>query len=109
MVFIPKVGWVYIMASASGTLYIGVSSDLKWRVHQHKQDLIRGFSSRYKCHKLVFYERLETIGFAIEREKEIKGWRRDRKQGLIRQMNPSWNDLSEGWYWTEEKARGPSG
>lgn len=92
---VPKCGWVYMMASKSGTLYTGVTSELKWRVHQHKQNLRPGFTAKYKCHRLVFYERMETIEFAIQREREIKGWRRDRKQALIRAMNPSWMDLSE--------------
>jgi len=107
-----KVGWVYIMASESGTLYTGVTSDLQFRVFQHKKHLVPGFTAKYRCEKLVFFERLETIGFAIAREKEIKGLRRSRKQNLIRQMNPSWKDLAADWYWEEpasrQEARGPS-
>ena len=107
-----KCGWVYIMASESGTIYTGVTSDLQFRVFQHKKHLIQGFTAKYRCGKLVFFERLETIGFAIAREKEIKGWRRSRKQTLIRRMNPSWNDLAANWYYEEpaprQESRGPS-
>jgi putative endonuclease len=104
----PRCGWVYIVASDPGTLHTGVTSDIKWRIHQHKHHLIPGFTSQHNCHRLVFYERLEFIAAAIEREKQIKGWRRVRKEALIRNMNPLWKDLSEGWYWTEGQARGPS-
>jgi putative endonuclease len=100
-----KCGWAYIMASESGTLYTGVTSDIQWRVHQHKKHLIPGFTAKYKCEKLAFFERFETIGFAIEREKEIKGWRRSRKQALIRTINPSWKDLAADWYYDEAKAK----
>jgi putative endonuclease len=96
-----KCGWVYIMASENGTLYTGVTSDLQFRVFQHKKHLIPVFTAKYRCEKLVFFERLETIGFAIAREKEIKGWRRSRKQALIQQMNPSWKDLAVEWYYEE--------
>jgi putative endonuclease len=90
-----KAGYVYILASASGTLYVGVTSDLLRRVHQHRQKLIPGFAARYNVSRLVYFERGDDIVAAIAREKEIKGWRRERKLALIRKHNPTMRDLWE--------------
>lgn len=86
---------VYVMASHSGTLYIGVTSNLQRRIIEHKEGSIEGFSKKYRCHKLVYVEQGTDIGAAIEREKEIKGWRRMKKVQLVTSMNPSWHDLYE--------------
>lgn len=89
--------YVYIMASTSGTLYVGVTNDLVRRVYEHKNNLLEGFTKRYNCHKLIFFEETENIESAIIREKQLKNWRRAKKEFLIRQMNPSWKDLSLEW------------
>jgi putative endonuclease len=85
---------VYIMASASGVLYVGVTNNLERRVSQHQQKLVGGFTARYNVRKLVYYEPYGDIRVAIAREKQIKGWLRKRKIALIESMNPSWKDLS---------------
>ncbi len=90
--------FAYIMASRSHTLYIGISSDLRKRVFQHKWKEHEGFTARYNCDRLVWFERYEDVNKAIAREKELKGWRRSRKIILIETMNPAWVDLSRGWY-----------
>lgn len=96
---LDKYSWVYMMCSNSRrALYTGVTSDLNKRVFQHKNGLIEGFTEKYKCHRLVYYESFPYIGEAISREKEIKGWRREKKNALVEVMNPQWRDLSEGWY-----------
>ena len=89
--------YVYIMASASGTLYIGVTNDLARRISEHKQNLIEGFTKKYGCHKLVYYENFSGIKDAIAREKYLKGLKRIKKQNLIKTVNACWEDLSVGW------------
>ena len=85
---------VYILASKrNGTLYVGVTSDLVKRVWEHKNDFVDGFTKRYGVHSLVYYEEHETIQDAIEREKNIKEWKRAWKIELIEKWNPSWRDL----------------
>ncbi len=85
---------VYILASArNGTLYIGVTSDLPQRVGLHKQDLIEGFTKKYRVHRLVYYEMHPTMEAAIVGEKQLKEWRRLWKIRLIESMNPEWSDL----------------
>jgi len=84
---------VYILASQrNGTLYVGVTSNLVKRVWEHKHDLLPGFTSRYGVHRLVWFERHETMLGAIEREKAIKNWRRQWKLALIEKDNPGWLD-----------------
>ena len=85
---------VYIMASASGVLYIGVTGHLESRVHQHKSKLLPGFTSQYNVTKLIYFEPFTEIRDAIAREKQLKRWRRDKKVFLIERMNPTWRDLS---------------
>ena len=89
--------YIYILASESGTLYTGVSNNLERRISEHKQDLIEGFSKKYHCHRLVYYEHYNNINTAIAREKQIKNWNRKKKEFLIKILNPRWNDLSEEW------------
>jgi putative endonuclease len=86
---------LYIMASESGTLYIGMTNDLERRVFEHKNELMEGFTKDYSCKRLVYYEHTEDVEACIAREKQIKNWRRDKKEKLIRSMNPSWKDLGE--------------
>jgi putative endonuclease len=89
--------WVYIVASTSGTLYIGITSKLHARIMQHKSGEIEGFSSKYKCSRLVYFEGFDIVKKAIGREKQLKGWRRSKKIALIESMNPRWEDLAEKW------------
>ena len=77
----------------SGTLYIGVTNDVKRRAWEHKNDLVKGFSQKYFCHKLIYFEEYNDIDFALEREKQLKNWRREKKEYLIGQKNPRWDDL----------------
>ena len=87
--------YVYILASKrNGTLYIGVTSDLKKRVYEHKNDLVDGFSKEHQTHDLVYYEDTVSIESAILREKQLKRWKREWKIKLIEAMNPEWRDLS---------------
>ena len=86
------------MTNRSKTLYVGVTSDLRHRIWQHKTGKLKGFTCRYKMDRLVFFEPYKYITNAISREKELKGWTRIKKIALIVSMNPAWKDLSEGWY-----------
>ena len=85
---------VYIMASRSRVLYIGVTNDLARRVFEHKRGLVPGFTARYRVNRLVYVEEFDSICDAIAREKQLKGWRRSRKVSLIERRNPIWKDLS---------------
>ena len=89
--------YVYILASRKhGTLYIGVTNDLVRRVYEHKSKVVRGFTKRYDITRLVWFEVYDDPTNAIEREKELKKWRRDWKINLIEQSNPGWVDMYEG-------------
>ena len=81
------------MASESGTLYIGMTNDLIRRVSEHKEGKIEGFTQKYECTKLIYYESMKYVYNAIEREKELKDWNRKKKEELIRTINPTWRDL----------------
>ena len=88
--------YVYILCSKrNGILYTGVTSDLVNRVYEHKNDLVDGFTRKYNVHRLVWYEIHESWESAIQREKQIKKWKREWKLKLIEQNNPSWDDLYE--------------
>jgi len=85
---------VYILASKrNGTLYIGVTSDLVKRIWEHKNNVIEGFTKRYNIHRLVWYELHENMESAINREKQMKEWKRKWKVELIENSNPGWQDL----------------
>ncbi|TNB47458.1 GIY-YIG nuclease family protein [Martelella lutilitoris] len=89
-------GYVYIVTNRPhGTLYIGVTSDLERRVFEHREGLIKGFTSRYGCRRLVWYVEHFEIGSAIAREKALKGWNRAWKIALVSDFNPGWDDLYE--------------
>jgi putative endonuclease len=90
--------FTYILASRSRTIYVGVTSDLRRRVFQHKQKTHPGFTARYNCNRLVWFETFSKVSAAIQREKEIKGWTRVKKIALIEVNNPTWEDLSEPWF-----------
>ena len=87
--------YVYILSSATNyTIYIGVTNDLIRRVYEHKNDLApESFTSRYGVHKLVYFEQTSDVRAALQREKQLKGWRRSKKNALINAMNPEWKDL----------------
>jgi len=88
-----KVGYVYILTNKyNRVLYTGVTSKLEQRIYQHKHKTIAGFSSRYNCQKLVWFERCAEISIAIEKEKKIKAGSRAKKISLIESMNPYWHD-----------------
>ena len=88
--------YVYILTNWNNkVIYIGVTNDLARRVYEHKNKLVKGFTSRYNVNKLVYFEYTSDVKAAIEREKQLKGWIRKRKNELVEQVNPQWNDLSE--------------
>ncbi len=89
--------YVYIMASKSRTLYIGVTNDLARRVHEHKNKAVEGFTARYNIDRLVHHEETTDVNAAIAREKQLKGWLRSRKVELIEATNPAWEDLASEW------------
>ncbi|HQV68586.1 MAG TPA: GIY-YIG nuclease family protein [Thermoflexales bacterium] len=86
--------YVYITASKSRVIYTGVTNDLKRRIYEHKNKLIPGFTSRYNADRLVYFEETSDVRPAIQREKQIKGWVREKKIALIESVNPTWRDLS---------------
>ena len=86
--------YVYILASKKdGVLYIGVTNDLVGRVYEHKNDIVKGFTQKYFVKKLVYYEVTKSVVIAIQREKQLKKWKREWKIALIEEFNPEWNDL----------------
>jgi putative endonuclease len=94
--------YTYMVASRSRTLYVGVTSGLEKRVFEHKRKLHEGFSATYNCERLVWFESCSEVDEAIAREKQLKRWRREKKVALIEANNPTWADLSEGWYSREQ-------
>jgi len=90
--------YVYIMTNKSGTLYTGVTNNIKKRVHQHKTKSVEGFTKQYNINILLYYEPFSDVYSAIAREKMIKGWIRKKKMELIKTINPDWVDLSREWY-----------
>jgi putative endonuclease len=89
--------YVYILTNHSGTLYVGVTNDLERRVMEHKEFKIDGFTKKYRINRLVYFEETQNVRAALEREKQIKKWRREKKVMLIELENPDWKDLSELW------------
>lgn len=87
-------GFLYIMASETRTIYIGVTNSLERRTERHQRAEIGGFTKRYALDRLVYWEQYDDIRDAIAREKQLKGWRRSRKNALIQALNPNWDDLS---------------
>ena len=89
--------YVYIMASKSRVLYVGITGFLMARVLRHKAGEGGAFTRKYRVHRLVYYRSFQNVGDAIASETEIKKWRREKKVALIRADNPTWEDLSAGW------------
>lgn len=90
--------WVYMLASRSGTLYIGMTNNLKARVSDHKSGKNSGFTKKYKCHNLVWFEEHQYVLNAMQREVQLKKWVRRKKEALINTINPDWNDLAADWF-----------
>jgi putative endonuclease len=90
--------YVYFLTNKNdNVMYVGMTNDLARRVYEHKNGLVEGFTKKYRVHKLVYYEVTESVLAALEREKEIKKWRREKKNQLVEKMNPTWEDLSLKW------------
>ena len=90
--------YVYLLTNWNNrVLYVGVTNNIERRVYEHKHKLVDGFTQRYRVNKLVYFESTGNIMAAIEREKQIKSWRREKKNALVEVMNPEWNDLSLEW------------
>lgn len=110
-----KLYYAYIVASRSHNFYVGMTSEIELRARQHKEGQFDGYSKKYNCDRLVWFERYVYVEDAIRREKQLKGWSRAKKIWLIEVENPAWIDLSEEWgkprkAMTEQKAAtaGPS-
>jgi putative endonuclease len=93
-----KTYFVYILASASGRLYVGMTSNLPQRMHQHKTKQFKGFTARYNINKLLYFEDFNYVYDAMDRERQLKGWTRRKKVSLFAELNPGWDDLSAGWF-----------
>jgi putative endonuclease len=89
--------WTYIVCSGSGTLYVGMCNNLERRIQEPKSGEFEGFASKYHCNRLVYFERFDDVLSAIDREKQLQGWRRQKKVALIEALNPRWADLAEKW------------
>lgn len=90
--------YVYILTNwTNKVLYTGVTNDLERRIYEHKNKLIKGFTEKYNINKLVYFDGTTDIKAAITREKQIKGWTRQKKNNLIESVNPQWKDLSENF------------
>ncbi len=89
--------WVYIMTNRSDTLYIGMTNNLARRVWQHRTGRVEGFAATYRIDRLIYAESFAEVRDAIAREKQLKGWRREKKVALIEATNPEWKDLGEEW------------
>ena len=91
--------YVYLLSNWNNkVLYIGVTNDLERRIHEHRHKLVPGFTEKYNVRKLVYYEQTSDVISAISREKELKKWRREKKNALVNGVNPEWRDLSLDWY-----------
>ena len=99
-----KTYYVYILASKrNGTLYIGVTNDLERRLYEHRNNLIEGFTNKYNVHHLVYYEDVNDVQSALQREKQLKRWTRKWKIELIEKVNPEWLDLAEDFILKQDK------
>ena len=90
--------YVYILTNRSGTLYTGVTNDLLRRVSEHKAGKAEGFTKRYRVNRLVYFEDTGDVQAALQREKQVKAWTRQKRIDLINSVNPRWVDLSDGWF-----------
>jgi len=91
----PRTYYVYLLTNQNGNvMYLGVTNDLVRRVYEHKNSLVDGFTKKYNVSKLVYFEQTDDVMSAIACEKEIKKWRREKKNKLVETMNPQWRELS---------------
>ena len=91
-----KIYYVYILTNWNNkVMYVGITNDLERRIYEHKEKLVKGFINKYNVNKLVYYEQTPDISAALNREKKIKKWRREKKNRLVVNANPLWRDLSE--------------
>lgn len=92
--------YVYILTNKNdAVMYIGVTNDLQRRLYEHKNEQIEGFTKRYHVKKLVYFEEYADINDAISREKQLKHWKREKKNMLVKSTNPNMNDLGVGFIW----------
>jgi putative endonuclease len=90
--------YVYLITNWNNkVMYVGVTNNLEFRIYEHKNKLIKGFTKKYNVNKLVYFEETQDLTAAINREKEIKKWRREKKNQLVNMINPTWKDLSLEW------------
>ncbi|MCH8846626.1 MAG: GIY-YIG nuclease family protein [Proteobacteria bacterium] len=90
--------YIYLLTNWNNkVMYVGMTNNLERRVYEHKNKLVTGFTKRYNINKLVYFEETSDVNAAISREKEIKKWRREKKDSLVLSINQEWKDLSEGW------------
>ena len=90
--------YVYILTTQNNkVMYIGVTNNLERRLYEHKNKMVDGFTKKYNVHKLVYFEHTTDVYSAIEREKQLKKWRREKKNALVETLNPGWKDLSIEW------------
>ena len=88
--------YVYLLTNWNNkVMYVGVTNDLRRRIYEHQNKLVKGFTQKYNVNKLVYYEQTSDVFGALTREKEIKKWRREKKNALVLQTNPKWTDLSK--------------
>ena len=96
----PSTGkyYVYLITNWNNkVMYVGVTNNLERRIYEHKKKLVKGFTKKYNINKLVYFEETPDVAVAINREKEIKKWRREKKDQLVNKINPTWKDLSLEW------------
>lgn len=90
--------YVYLLTNWNNqVLYVGVTNNLKRRLYEHQHQLVEGFTKKYNVHKLIYFETTTEVKSAIAREKQIKGWTREKKNALVNSSNPDWHDLSLDW------------
>ena len=90
--------YVYLLTNWNNkVMYLGVTNNMERRLYEHKDKLVKGFTEKYNVNKLIYFEETQDVTAAIAREKEIKKWRREKKNQLVNRMNPNWKDLSSGW------------
>ncbi len=93
-----KTYYVYLLTNWNNqVMYVGVTNNLERRIYEHRNKLVDGFTKKYNVEKLVYFETASDVLAAIEREKQIKKWRREKKNHLVVGMNPEWKDLSVEW------------
>jgi len=91
-----RIYYVYLLTNWNNkVMYVGITNDLERRIYEHKEKVVKGFTEKYNVTKLVYFEQTPDIVAALNREKEIKKWRREKKDRLVKNINPQWRDLSK--------------